>query len=33
MSLSTIVLAALATVFGGLYFVRRRSRMSSDAWE
>jgi hypothetical protein len=33
MTLSTIVLAALATVFGGLYFMRRRSRMSSDSWE
>ena len=33
MSLSTIIFAVLAALFGGLYFVRRRSRMSSDAWE
>jgi hypothetical protein len=33
MDLSTLVFAALAALFGGLYFVRRRSRMKSDAWE
>jgi LPXTG-motif cell wall-anchored protein len=33
MDLSTIVFGALAVLFGGLYFVRRRSRMGSDAWE
>jgi hypothetical protein len=33
MDVTTIVVAALAVVFGGLYFVRRRSRMSSDSWE
>jgi hypothetical protein len=33
MDLATIVTGVLAVVFGGLYFVRRKSRMSSDAWE
>ena len=33
MSLATIVFAVLAALVGGLYFDRRRSRMSSDAWD
>jgi hypothetical protein len=33
MDLSMIVTGVLAALFGGLYFVRRKSRMSSDAWE
>jgi hypothetical protein len=33
MDLSIIVTGVLAVLFGGLYFVRRRSRMSNDAWE
>jgi hypothetical protein len=33
MDLATIATGVLAVVFGALYFVRRRSRMSSDAWE
>jgi hypothetical protein len=33
MDLSAIVFAVLAALFGGLYFVRRRSRMGSDSLE
>jgi LPXTG-motif cell wall-anchored protein len=33
MDLSMIIIGVLAALFGGLYFVRRRSRMSSDACE
>jgi hypothetical protein len=33
MDLTTIVFAVLAALFGGLYFARRRSRMSSDISE
>jgi LPXTG-motif cell wall-anchored protein len=33
MDLSMIITGVLAALFGGLYFVRRKSRMKSDAWE
>jgi LPXTG-motif cell wall-anchored protein len=33
MDVSMIITGVLAALFGGLYFVRRKSRMSSDAWE
>jgi LPXTG-motif cell wall-anchored protein len=33
MDLSMIITGVLAALFGGLYFVRRRSRVSSDTWE
>jgi hypothetical protein len=33
MDMSTIVIAALAVVFGALYLARRRSRMRSDSLE
>jgi hypothetical protein len=33
MDMWTIVLAAIAAVFGGLYLNRRRSRLRSDQYE
>lgn len=33
MDLTTIAFAALAVVFGALYFARRRARMQSDSLE
>jgi len=33
MDLTTLILAAIAVVFGGLWMMRRRSRIRSDRFE